>query len=126
MNVKIIQVTSLEKNQALAEEFSRTSNLHYLLFGEIGSGKSTFVKHFLNFKGIEYSGSPTFNLIHAYDNFKIIHADFYRLSDKNLSYHLNILDDYLSDDTILFIEWPIKELEQYFKLASTVKICFSR
>ena len=75
--------------------------------GEIGAGKTTFIKGVL--KGLGYKGnvnSPTYTLINEYqaDN-KIIHIDCYR--EKNINRWLNIgLIDYFEGNNVLFIEWP--------------------
>ena len=75
--------------------------------GEIGAGKTTFIKGVL--KGLGYKGnvnSPTYTLINEYqaDN-KIIHIDCYR--EKNINRWIDIgFIDYLNDDNIIIIEWP--------------------
>ena len=74
--------------------------------GEIGAGKTTFIKGVL--KGLGYKGnvnSPTYTLINEYqaDN-KIIHIDCYR--EKNINRRIDIgIIDYLNDDIIIIIEW---------------------
>tara|TARA_B110000014_G_C20004388_1_gene520570 strand:+ start:82 stop:510 length:429 start_codon:yes stop_codon:yes gene_type:complete len=77
------------------------------LNGNLGSGKTTFVKGIL--KGLNYNDevtSPTYTLINEYclEDYRIIHIDCYR--EKNINRWLNIgLIDYLSGRDILFIEW---------------------
>ena len=77
------------------------------LNGDLGSGKTTFVKGIL--KGLNYNDgvtSPTYTLINEYylEDYRIIHIDCYR--EKNINRWLNIgLIDYLSGQDILFIEW---------------------
>lgn len=96
----------------------------YLLNGEVGAGKSTFVKHCLSVLNLEYLGSPTFNLVHEYHyKPKIVHMDLYRLDKKDAA---NLLEEYLIDieSLMLFIEWPIKELEHILPIDKTLKICF--
>ena len=85
-----------------------------LLFtGEIGAGKTTFIKALCaHFKVQEYVTSPTFSLINEYafenENGKealIYHLDLYRL--KNIQEALDIgIEDYLYDENYCFIEWP--------------------
>tara|TARA_B100000029_G_scaffold357459_1_gene350253 strand:+ start:959 stop:1405 length:447 start_codon:yes stop_codon:yes gene_type:complete len=77
------------------------------LNGDLGSGKTTFVKGVL--KGLNYTDevtSPTFTLINEYNaDYKIIHLDCFR--EKDINRWLNIgLIDYFSKDDIMFIEWP--------------------
>jgi len=79
------------------------------LKGNLGSGKTTFVKGVL--KGLNYQHevtSPTYTLINEYDaNYKIIHIDCYRESDVNRWLNIGLID-YFSGNNILFIEWPEK------------------
>ena len=75
--------------------------------GEIGAGKTTFIKGIL--KGLGYKGnvnSPTYTLINEYQaNSKIIHIDCYR--EKNINRWIDIgFIDYLNDNNIIIIEWP--------------------
>ena len=77
------------------------------LNGNLGSGKTTFVKGVL--KGLNYKNevtSPTYTLINEYNaDFNIIHIDCYR--EKNINRWLNIgLIDYFEGNNVLFIEWP--------------------
>ena len=78
-----------------------------VLEGELGSGKTTFVKGIL--KGLNYKyevTSPTFTLINEYvADKKIIHIDFYR-EKRPERWRLIGLDEYLySNDCITIIEW---------------------
>lgn len=76
------------------------------LNGNLGSGKTTFVKGVLKGLNYEYDvTSPTYTLINEYHaNFNVIHIDCYR--EKDLNRWLNIgITDYFIDDYILFIEW---------------------
>ena len=78
-----------------------------LLYGELGSGKTTFVKGIL--KGLKYKynvTSPTFSLINEYSAFhEVIHIDCYR--EKNLERWINLgINDYLNSSSIIIIEWP--------------------
>jgi len=82
------------------------------LQGELGAGKTTLVRGFLQTKG--YSGkvkSPTYTLIETYDcsPMTIVHMDLYRLNHPTEMDNLN-LRDYLNDNTIVLIEWPEKAL----------------
>ena len=83
------------------------------LNGDLGSGKTTFVKGVL--KGLSYNQevtSPTYTLINEYNAlYNIIHIDCYR--EKKIDRWLNIgLMDYFETDGIFFIEWAenIKDL----------------
>lgn len=79
------------------------------LNGDLGSGKTTFVKGVL--MGLGYKDevtSPTYTLINEYKaKYNIIHLDCYR--EKDINRWLNIgLIDYFNNKNILFIEWAEK------------------
>ncbi len=68
--------------------------------GELGAGKTTFVKGIAKFFGIKRPiTSPTFNIVKEYDD-KLCHIDAYRVHDEDLG-----IDDYLDRDFIICIEW---------------------
>lgn len=74
-----------------------------LLFGDLGAGKTTFVRGYLESAGWrEAVKSPTFNLLQVYDvDPPVLHADLYRVaSTAGLG-----LEDYL-DTHVSFVEWP--------------------
>ena len=77
------------------------------LEGDLGSGKTTFVKGIL--KGLDYKSdvtSPTFTLINEYNaNLNVIHIDFYR--EKNIDRWINLgIHEYFDEDNLVIIEWP--------------------
>ena len=82
------------------------------LIGEIGVGKTTFARNFINFlqkrEGVKETEvlSPTFNLLYEYDikNLKVMHYDLYRIKNKKELDHLGIFKEEL--DSIKIIEWP--------------------
>ncbi|MFK7950759.1 MAG: tRNA (adenosine(37)-N6)-threonylcarbamoyltransferase complex ATPase subunit type 1 TsaE [Saprospiraceae bacterium] len=78
-----------------------------MLYGEIGAGKTTFVKAFCKkMQTDETANSPTFSIINEYEYPKglIYHIDLYRL--KTLEEALDIgIEDYLYDNNFCFIEW---------------------
>lgn len=79
------------------------------LIGEMGAGKTTLVKAFLEVLDVsEKASSPTFSLINIYETpneGKIFHLDLYRLNDINEAFDIGI-EDVLYDDQWCFIEWP--------------------
>jgi len=82
------------------------------LIGEIGVGKTTFTRNFINYlqkkKDVEETEvlSPTFNLLYEYGikNLKVMHYDLYRIKNKKELDQLGIFKE--ETDTIKIIEWP--------------------
>ena len=82
------------------------------LYGEMGVGKTTFVKYLIN--GFQKKNnqittevtSPTFNILNEYQikKIKINHYDLYRLNSADELKDLNLFNNEL--DTITLIEWP--------------------
>ena len=82
------------------------------LYGEMGVGKTTFVKYLIN--GFQKENnqittevtSPTFNILNEYQikKIKINHYDLYRLNSVNELKDLNLFDEKLNSITL--IEWP--------------------
>ena len=87
-------------------------NFTLLFYGNIGVGKTTFIRYFINQlqkkNKLEISEvpSPTFNLIHEYKINSIIirHFDLYRIKDKKDLDNLGINEDV--KDCVRLIEWP--------------------
>ena len=82
------------------------------LYGEMGVGKTTFVKYLIN--GLQKENnqiitevtSPTFNILNEYQikKIKINHYDLYRLNSVDELKDLNLFNDKLNSITL--IEWP--------------------
>ena len=82
------------------------------LNGELGSGKTLFVKGFAHALGIEENiTSPTFNLVKEYPNgeLPLYHMDVYRLDGDVKSLGLN---DYFNGNGVTIIEWA-EMIEDY-------------
>tara|TARA_B100001121_G_scaffold306935_1_gene327419 strand:+ start:749 stop:1192 length:444 start_codon:yes stop_codon:yes gene_type:complete len=82
------------------------------LIGEIGVGKTTFTRYLINYlqekEGIDITEvpSPTFNLLYEYDfnNYKVMHYDFYRINEEKELKQLGIFSE--NQSTIKIFEWP--------------------
>lgn len=80
------------------------------LHGDLGAGKTTFVRGLLRAAGITGAiKSPTYALIEEYETpeRKIFHFDLYRLAEPDELEWIGI-DDYLNQDALCFIEWAEK------------------
>ena len=94
-----------------------------LLTGDLGAGKTTFVKGIGKSLGIkEDIVSPTFNILKCYFNVtpNLFHIDAYRLEDTNKDIGL---EEFIESDGITMIEWPIyiKELIPDVHLEISIK-----
>ena len=107
-------VKSLEHLKLISIKIANNISKKDCIFlkGEIGVGKTTFTRNFINYlqkrEVIDKTEvlSPTFNLLYEYDikNLKVKHYDLYRIKDSKELDQLGIFeDDY---DTIKIIEWP--------------------
>lgn len=107
MNYKFTS-RSIEDTMELAEniESEKFPGLVICLDGELGSGKTVFVKGFAKALGIKDTiTSPTFSLVKEYfdGEMPLFHMDVYRLEDSNENFGL---DDYLNQEGVCIIEWP--------------------
>ena len=96
-----VDTTELAENM----ESEKFPNMVICLEGELGSGKTVFVKGFAKALGIEDNiTSPTFNLIKEYLNgeMPLYHMDMYRLegSVENIG-----VEDYFNKNGVCIIEW---------------------
>ena len=109
-----MQLKSLEDTQNFSKNISKIISAGDIIFlyGEIGAGKTTFVRFFINHierkKGINNSDvlSPTFNIVYDYNvgNIKILHYDLYRLKNYKDISQLGMFET--SKDHIKIVEWP--------------------
>ena len=79
-----------------------------LMIGELGSGKTTFIKRLLAYEyDFHDTSSPTFGLINTYNtqNRSIFHYDLYRIDKESELDEIGIYDN-LEIEAIHFIEWP--------------------
>ena len=109
-----MQLKSLKDTQKFSKNISeiiKPGDIIFL-FGEIGVGKTTFVRFFINYleskNKIRSSNvlSPTFNIVYDYDvgNLKILHYDLYRLKNYKDISQLGMFET--SNNSIKIIEWP--------------------
>jgi len=99
---------SVDDTRALAGELAsvaRPGDL-FLLGGDLGAGKTSFVQGFGRALGVEEPiTSPTFVIVHTYDgNFPIIHVDAYRLEHMQELLDLG-LGETLDHEGVTIVEW---------------------
>ncbi len=109
-----MQLKSLKDTRNFSKNISKIvrSGDIIFLYGEIGVGKTTFVRFFINYlenkNGIKNSDvlSPTFNIVYDYniENIKILHYDLYRLKNYKDISQLGMFET--SNDGIKIVEWP--------------------
>lgn len=79
--------------------------------GNMGAGKTTFIKAICEEMGVEDTiSSPTFSIVNEYrtpKGEKVFHFDFYRIKSESEAYDMGY-EDYLYSKAYCFIEWPEK------------------
>lgn len=105
-------VFSIEEIDAAVQKVLASNPHKVILFnGEMGVGKTTFIKALCKGLGVqEATSSPTFSLVNEYGTDKgevIYHFDVYRLKDENEAYDMG-MDEYLYSGAWNFIEWAEK------------------
>ena len=115
-NSEIIDISLEVKTAELAKNFSNILKKGDVVFfhGEIGVGKTTFIRHLVNCLQIinhlnqTEVTSPTFNLVNEYDVgvFIIQHYDLYRLKNNAETRNIGLLEN--QKEIITLIEWPEK------------------
>ncbi len=107
------KVNSLEDLPKVAEQFMRDFSEHRLfaLIGEMGAGKTTFVKAICDYLGVEDAvSSPTFSIVNEYttaQNDTLFHFDFYRLNDEQEALDFGV-EEYFDSREFCFMEWTEK------------------
>ena len=115
-------VKSEEETAKLASEFADgiSPGDVIVLNGQLGAGKTFFIKKTLLKLGVDTVNSPSFAIINEYKGkIKFYHADFYRLKNIEELYDIGWQDYLNEDEAVVFIEWgnllpaalPNKKLE---------------
>ena len=125
-----INISDEKKTKLIAEIFSKNikSGDTLLFSGELGVGKTTFIKYLINAlqlifnQSITEIPSPTFNLVNEYQLEKLIikHYDLYRINDEKELDNLGIFENNI--DQIILIEWP--KIIKHYKLKNIFDLFF--
>jgi len=111
VSVSVVETKDPRETEALGAELA--ADLQdgdvVLVQGELGSGKTTFVRGAARALGVtDPITSPTFSIGHRYKatNTTVSHLDLYRLAGGLEQEDPALLDDYLGPGRIAFVEWP--------------------
>lgn len=98
-----------EAAKSLLKSFSKERI--FAFYGEMGAGKTTFIKEICKtLDVIDVPSSPTFSIVNEYktsEGKKIFHFDFYRIKNEAEAYDLGY-EDYFYSGNYCFVEWPEK------------------
>lgn len=107
-----IKIQSLDQIEQAALEFVRQmgDNTVFAFYGEMGAGKTTFIKEICKILGVtDPITSPTFAIVNEYRSDTtaelIYHFDFYRVEKIEEVFDFGY-EDYFYSGAICFIEWP--------------------
>lgn len=109
-----MELKSLQETENFSKVISKIIGQGDIIFlyGEIGTGKTTFVRFLVNHLEVEKKVkkseilSPTFNIVYDYSigELSILHYDLYRLKNYNEILELGMFET--SENHIKIIEWP--------------------
>lgn len=80
----------------------------FLFYGNMGAGKTTFIKALCKVLEVEdNTSSPTFSIVNEYSSSQglIFHFDFYRIKEEEEAYDFGY-EDYFYSGNYCFVEWP--------------------
>lgn len=102
------KVKNESETESIAQEFSEYLNEGDVitLTGELGSGKTFFVKSVCINLDITNVSSPSFAIVNIYDGkYRINHFDFYRIKKNEELYDIGFHEYINDEDAVTFIEW---------------------
>ena len=103
----------ISKCEADTEKFAEKLATQYknsptfLLFGNLGAGKTAFTRGLTRGYGsISRVSSPTYTIVHEYvGDTTVYHFDLYRINDEEELFDIGF-EDYFKEGTVRVIEWP--------------------
>jgi tRNA threonylcarbamoyladenosine biosynthesis protein TsaE len=111
----VIEGVTLEKLEKVADALVRFAGDQRILafFGEMGAGKTTFIRSLCERLGVQGPvTSPTFSIVNEYlgeHGCRVYHFDFYRLKQEQEAIEIG-LEEYLESGEWCLLEWPEKVL----------------
>lgn len=113
--INISKEKNLAKFASKLSKFTQKGDTIFL-YGNLGVGKTTFVKYFVNYTQkknklkITEVPSPTFNIVYNYQikDYEILHFDLYRLKNKNECKNIGLFEE--MENIVTIIEWPEKAI----------------
>jgi tRNA threonylcarbamoyladenosine biosynthesis protein TsaE len=107
---KQVSLTDLNEVATAFIEQARDQKI-WLFHGEMGSGKTTFIKAICSQLGVtDAMSSPTFSIVNEYltkNNQRIFHFDFYRIKNEAEAFDIGT-EEYFYSGNYCFVEWPEK------------------
>tara|TARA_B100000579_G_scaffold107289_1_gene85416 strand:- start:2221 stop:2706 length:486 start_codon:yes stop_codon:yes gene_type:complete len=123
-----IELSSLEKTEYFALKMSEHlfQGAVILFWGDMGSGKTTFIKSLCSGLGVlpEKVTSPTYTLVNIYKcSWSIFHVDLFRLTSPDQLYDMD-REDLIADQGITMVEWP-QMLQNYLTDEPILNLSFT-
>lgn len=109
MTYKVNDLSELPEVAKALLEFAGEQRV-FLFYGDMGAGKTTFIKALCEELQIkDLTSSPTFSIVNEYQslNGPVYHFDFYRLKTETEAFDMGY-EDYIYSGDYCFIEWPEK------------------
>ena len=124
------KVETLEDTKYLAINFAKSikeKGLFVTLTGDIGAGKTQFIRYILEYLKVEEKvTSPSFVILNEYKTkeFPIYHFDLYRLEEKGLKSIVSELREYSKSGMLTFIEWAEFAYDEIPNDALKINVCY--
>ncbi|OKS89090.1 tRNA (adenosine(37)-N6)-threonylcarbamoyltransferase complex ATPase subunit type 1 TsaE [Mucilaginibacter polytrichastri] len=109
LNLNVNSLTELASAAQQIIDHAKDQRI-FLFYGDMGAGKTTFIKSLCEGLGVTESvTSPTFSIVNEYRgaNATVYHFDFYRLKSQSEAFDMGY-EEYFYSDAYCFIEWPEK------------------